>query len=380
MARILIISTIPATIKAFLLPYAEYFRANNWIVDGMADEITTCSDCRKTFSHVWDVNWSRNPLDLRNLFRAPKQLRELVKLQRFDLIHVHTPIASFVTRYALRYRVTDKRPTIIYTAHGFHFYSGGNPLTNALYLFLEKMAGNWTDYLVVMNEEDLRAARRYKLVPQDRLKYMPGIGVDASGLSEKVTSEESIQRIREELGLAPRDKMFLMVAEFIPRKRHCDAVRALALVGSGDVHLTFAGRGPLQRSIEKLAENLGVGNQVHFLGFRSDIPDLMRAANGVLLTSSHEGLPRSLMEALSLSIPCIGSDIRGTRDLLAGDCGLLFTRGDVHGLAHEMSWILNHPDDASEMGARGREKMKHYDIRHILKLHEDLYEEALSAP
>ena len=77
--------------------------------------------------------------------------------------------------------------------------------------------------------------------------------------------------------------------------------------------------------------------------------------------------------------PCIGSDVRGTRDLLADGCGLIFKTDDQQGLTQAMAWMIAHPEETKTMGKRGRQKMVDYDINHILQLHEELYEEALAS-
>ena len=77
--------------------------------------------------------------------------------------------------------------------------------------------------------------------------------------------------------------------------------------------------------------------------------------------------------------PCIGSDVRGTRDLLANDCGVIFKTDDQADLTRAMTWLIDHPTEARSMAALGCRQMERYDIRKILKQHEDLYDEALAA-
>ena len=85
------------------------------------------------------------------------------------------------------------------------------------------------------------------------------------------------------------------------------------------------------------------------------------------------------MESMSLEIPVIGTEIRGTRDLLEGGYGILVKVGDVKGLTQAMAWVLDHPEEAQAMARRGREHITHYEVQLILKLHETLYAEALDA-
>ena len=377
MNRILFVTTIPGTLRAFLLPFAQHFRAKGWQVDAMAQGISNCAKCLHSFDRVWEVEWSRNPLDPQNLIIAPPQIRLAIAQQDYDIVHVHTPVAAFVTRYALNNLRQQGKPKVIYTAHGFHFYRGGKPLKNLSFLALEKLAGRWTDYLLVINREDEEAAKRYGLVPPERVCYTPGIGVDTDYYSPGNVPEAEVVRVRQELGLSPETPLFLSIAEFNPGKRHQDILKALARLSRSEVHLAFAGTGPLMEQMQLLASDLGIQNQVHFLGYRQDIPALIRASTATLLASEREGLPRSVMESLCLEIPVIGTQTRGIRDLLEGDCGLIVNLGNVEELGEAMARILDRPEEAKMMGKRGRERMKGYEVRQIIKLYDRLYATAL---
>lgn len=378
MTRLLMVATVPITMHNFLTPIARYFRAKGWRVDAMAQGISTNSDSVAAFDHVWDITWSRQPFDPSNLLRAPRRIREVVEREGFDIVHVHTPIAAFVTRFALRERQTPNRPTVIYTAHGFHFYRGGPLLRNCAFRALERIAASWTDQLVVINEEDRQSARLLGL-PPERITYMPGIGVSPDRYNPEVVTDADIRRVRRELGLAAEAPLFLAAGELIPRKRQTDLVAALARLTDPAAHLAVAGDGPEEGTLRAQARRLGVADRVHFLGYRDDIPTLNRAAVASLLVSQQEGLPRCLLESLCLNVPVIGSDIRGIRDLLAGGVGLLTPVGDVDAIAAAMRWVLNHPREVRVMTARGREwVVANATEAAILAAHECLYQRALS--
>lgn len=378
MNSLLFVTTISGTARGFLLPFAQHLRAKGWRVDAMAEGISTCPKCLETFDRVWEVEWSRNPLDPKNLMVAPQQIQKVVAQQGYDIVHVHTSVAAFVSRYALNDMRKQGRPKVIYTAHGFNFHPGGKPIKNLSFVALEKLAGHWTDYLVTINREDEEAAKRYRIVPTERLRYIPGIGVDVEYYNPNAVSEVEVVRVRQELGLSPENPLFLFIAEFNPGKRHRDTLKAFARLARPEIHLAFAGTGPLMEEMRRLASELGIQNQVHFLGFRQDIPALIRACVATLLPSEREGLPRSIMESLSLEIPVIATEIRGIRDLLEGGCGLLVKVGDVEGLAGAMAWVLDHPEEARMMGKRGRERMAAYELKQILKLYDSLYTEAIA--
>ncbi|MFM9265953.1 glycosyltransferase family 4 protein [Tychonema sp. BBK16] len=377
MSSLLIITTVPGTIRAFLLPFAHHFREQGWKVHAMACGISENAECLQAFDRVWDVEWSRNPLDPRNFLAAPQVIREVVKTEKYDIIHVHTPVAAFVARYALKDLKKQQKFQVIYTAHGFHFHPLGKPLKNSVFLNLEKLAGPWTDYLVTINHEDESAAKRYKILPAERVRYMPGIGVDLDRYSPRAVAEADVAKVRQKMGLNEENQLFISAIEFIPRKHPQDVLTAFAKLARPDVHLVFAGDGPMFAEMQQLASDLGVQNQVHFLGSRRDVATLMRASVATLLASEQEGLPRSIMESLSLEIPVIATNIRGNQELLESGCGLLFDVGDIDGFAQAMAWMLDHPEDVREMGKRGRDRMATCDVGQIVKMHEELYAEAV---
>lgn len=312
----------------------------------------------------------------RNLAMAGR-IRDIAREQKYDIVHVHTPVAAFVTRLAFQPLRQEQQVQVVYTAHGFHFHSKGGIIRNQLFSLLERKAANWTDFLIVMNREDFRAAKEKQLVGPDRLQFMPGIGVDRLRYSTSTVSQRQLDELHEELNLSAATPMLLMVAEFTARKRHADALRAFSKIADARSRLVLAGGGPLFQSMKRLAAELSLTDRVHFLGPRNDVPVLMKAARALILPSNQEGLPRCILEAMTMGVPVIGSRIRGTEELLERNAGLLVGVGDIDGLAQAMEKVVGDNDAATAMGQAGREQSEAYDLTHILRMHEQLYGEAL---
>jgi glycosyltransferase involved in cell wall biosynthesis len=374
--RILLAASVPAHFRAFHLPWVKRLRELGCVVHGAADRITEMSECVAAFNEVHDVPFSRNPLDLRAASAAGHTIAPLMDQKQFDLVHVHTPVAAYITRkYAHPFRTRGAKT--VYTAHGFHFHSNGSPLTNFIFQTLEKRAGKWTDYLVVINHDDEAAAHDLKIVPPEDIFYMPGVGIDLDQFSPARVSAADIQRVRDELKLSSNDKLVTMVAELIRRKRHCDVIEAIARLNRSDIHVAFVGGGSRRTEIEARVARLGLGKTIHFLGYRRDIPALFRAATCSNLTSQFEGLPRSVMEALCLEVPVVGADARGIRDLLAGGGGIIVPIGDTARLAEAIRDLIDNPGKSRAIGAAGRRSMAPYSLPIVLSLHEQLYRRAL---
>src|SRR5690625_1308270 len=173
--RLLIAAGTPRRIETFLLPYARHMRAAGWRVDALANGAHASAVLQDEFSSVHDIDWSRSPVDLNNYIGIPGQLRELVSTNSYDVVHVHSGTPGLVLRFALR---KLSRPRVVYTANGFRFHGGGSLTGNALHSMLERMAGPWTDELIVVNTEDHAAALRLHLVPTGHLHLLSGSGID----------------------------------------------------------------------------------------------------------------------------------------------------------------------------------------------------------
>jgi len=200
---------------------------------------------------------------------------------------------------------------------------------------------------------------------------MPGIGVDPDWY-EPVCSPDVRRRYRDELGIPPDEPMFAMIAEFIPRKRHHDALEAFSLVTKRlKCHLVLVGDGPLLEATRAKAQESG-GN-IHFLGYRKDVRPIIAAADATLLTSDLEGLPRSVLESMALATPVIATRARGSRDLLDLGVGISVPVGDPAALAEAMIWMHENPAAARALGLTGRKNISHFAIAEVLQLHKELY-------
>lgn len=373
MPKLLIIATVPTMIRAFLLPFSRHYRELGWQVDAAANQISELTEIHSEFDACYDLPLTRNPTDLKIIMQSPTIIRRVVEQGQYDIVHVHSPIAAFLVRFALK--DIKNKPKVVYTAHGFHFHRHGKPLTNFIFQQLEKMAAPWCDALITVNKEDYQAAKQAGFAT--RIEYMAGIGVDTHSLTAEDILPVQTDQIRQQLSLKESDVLFLMIAEFNLGKRHFDALNALAQTPS-NVHLAFAGVGGLFDEVKNVAAQLGVEQRVHFLGFRRDIPILVRASRAVMLPSEREGLPRSLLEAMSLSTPIIGTNIRGIAELAADNCGLLHEVGDSRGLAQAMTTLAEQPTLAQEMGQAARQKVLAYDVQKIIEHHDKLYAELLA--
>ena len=375
---LLTVATVSMTIKGFLTPYATHFRERGWRVEAAANGATTDPGLQGIFDELHELPLSRSILDVGGMLRALEAISRIVE-GGFDIVHVHTPIAAFVTRAAIRRMPPAKRPAVVYTAHGFHFYPRGGRLTNAVFLTAERVAGRWTDRLIVINDEDHAAALRHRIVPRRRLVLMPGIGVDTGWYDRARVTPDDIAAARARLPVDPGTPLFAVVGELSLRKRPFDVVAALGMMKDRESHLVFVGDGPGRPRVEAAIRGSGVGDRTHLVGSLADVRPVVLASAALVLASSMEGLPRCVMEAMSLEVPVVATDARGSPDLVEPDAGIIVPVGDVPALARAMDRVLEDPDAARAMAATGRRRIvEQFELSTLLGHHEELYRDVLA--
>ena len=321
-AKILFISNIAKRVGSFSVASIEaakecgmeYYYAANW----EAATIEQRKEDEDRFGiHLVHIDLARSPYSLKNI-TAYKQLVKLIKDEGIDYIHCNTPVGGLLGRLAGKKCKVKK---VIYQAHGFHFYKGA-PLKNWLiYYPIEKWLAHYTDALITINKEDYERAQGFRLRNNGKVYYVPGVGID---LSQYELPENTRELKRKELGLKSTDVALISMGDLIDRKNYPVAIESVAKANNPSLQYFICGKGPEEEKLKKMAVDLSVREQVHFLGFRTDIKELLKASDIFLFTSKQEGLARSMMEAMASGLPCIASRIRGNTDLIDGkNCGFL---------------------------------------------------------
>lgn len=360
--KVLFIASVYTHLAAFHIPFMKLLQEKGYEVYAAASSAEGHKeDVEAAGVTCWEVPFARSPCGSANVL-AYRRLRALLKEHRFDLIHVHTPVAAFLGRYLAK---TTNQGPVLYTAHGFHFYKGAPRRNWLIYYNAERLAARWTDGLIVMNGEDFDNARRLGFEAGKNLFYVHGVGVDLSKFSTPVTEKGSV---RAALGIDPDDMVITCVAELINRKNHTFLLEAWQEFTRqyGHGHLLLVGTGEKMGAIQQRVELERIP-RVHFLGYRRDVPQILRETDIVTLVSKHEGLPKCIMEAMAAGKPVVATNVRGNRDLVEhGKTGLLVELGDVDGLAAAIKKLVFDPEHRAALGAAGREKIQDYSLEKVL--------------
>ena len=161
--------------------------------------------------------------------------------------------------------------------------------------------------------------------------------------------------LRQELALAPQDRLVVAVGNLYPVKGHKYLVEALGLLGPRhpSLHVAIAGRGETADALAAQADRLALGGRLHLLGLRSDVPNLLASADAFVMPSLSEGLPLALLEAMLAGCPIVATEVGEVGAVLAGgEAGILVPPGDSSALAAALERVLVDSGAARQMAKR----------------------------
>jgi glycosyltransferase involved in cell wall biosynthesis len=207
--------------------------------------------------------------------------------------------------------------------------------------------------------------------PEDRVHVIPN-GVDTDRFQPCQRDVALVQR----LGIPPDARIVGLVAVLRPEKNHELFLRAAAIVRRqvANVHFVFVGDGAQREVLERLRKELGLGDVVHFLGSRRDVPELLPLFDVFALTSKIEASPVSILEAQACGVPVVATRVGSIPDsVLDGQTGLLVSPGSVDEVAAAVLRVLRSPELAASLRALAREHVvSHHSLDGTVRGYEEL--------
>lgn len=308
MKKVLFIANTSLHIKLCHIPYLKMFHDNGYIVHVATNSINDELPCDKQIV----LSLKRYPFSLIN-FKAIKEIRKLVKEEKYDVISCHTPMGGFLGRVSVI--GTNYHPLIFYTAHGFHFYKGCKLINYLLYYNIELFLSKYTTCILTMNQEDYLRSKKFKCPTY----LINGIGYDPNRLKSE--------------NMASFDSYFVVtyVAEISKRKNQINLIKKLNKIDLEKEHIMVLLIG--NSLIKNLSKYLKSPNIKH-IPFTDNIGYYLKRSDLVISASTQEGLPLNIIEGMSLNKMIIATNIRGNRDLINANNGILVD--DLDSLVREI--------------------------------------------
>lgn len=319
-------------------------------------------------------------------FLAFLRLLRLLRLLRPHIVHTHSSKAGILGRWAVWFNNLISHFTfhishsikIIHTFHGFGFNPYQKWLTRKFFILAEQLTTKITDKLIAVSEENIKKGINYSIGSKEKYVLIRS-GIKINQFVEvRINPDEK----KKELNIQPEEKVVTMIAPFKPQKAPLDFVEVAKLVTSYRLQVTskvkflLVGDGELRKSLESRVKSLGLKDKVLFLGWRKDIPEILAITDIFVLTSLWEGLPRTIIEAMSSGKPVVATAVDGNREIVKnGITGFLVPPKEPQKIAEKVIFLLTNQGIAQKMGDEGRKIINtSFDIDHMVNQLDQLYQ------
>ena len=300
-------------------------------------------------------------------YRVYSRLDSALKECEPDVIHTHL----HVLRYALPSMLLMKRVSMVHTVH------------NLAEREIEPRARLIQRYALTHGVKPIAVAEEVA-ASIESLYGIQNCRVISNCIPTDVYASPPTPRKdwRAKEGFKDSDILFVCVARFAPQKNQALLLKSFAQGPASDphAHLVLVGEGDLRKGLEEQARDLGLSGKVHFLGLRSDIPEVLGAMDVFVLSSDYEGNPLSVLEAMASGLPIVSTAAGGVPNLFeSGKEGFLVPPGDLQGLAKSMNSFLKYQAARESMGAAAaRRARESFDLSTMVRAYEQVYEELLA--
>ena len=291
-----------------------------------------------------------------------------------SIVHTHTSKAGLLGRLAAK---LVGIPIIIHKPHGHVFFGYFGPFKTKMFIILERLASKITDKIVALTNGEKEDYILFKIADEDKFVIMPS-GVELNKFKELPLKE--IQNYKKKLGIPETSLVVGTVGRLVPVKGPEFLIEAAKHIISKnpDTLFIFTGDGPLKQNLEKKAFDLGIKENVIFLGWKDDVSKIISIYDVFALPSLNEGMGRVLVEAMALGKPIVASNIGGIPDLVIhGKNGFLVPPKNPKELAKYIQILLEDEEKREKMGLAGKKIALNFSARNIVEKTEELYGELL---
>jgi glycosyltransferase involved in cell wall biosynthesis len=303
----------------------------------------------------------RGKLDVHRLL----PLVGLLRRQRFDVVHSHMFGSNLWSSLSGR---ACGVPVIIAHEHTWS-YSG-----DRVRLWMDgHVIGRLVTCFVAVSEADRERMIKLEGVQADRIKVIPTAYVPHLATANG--------NIRSELGLTS-DAQIIGVAAVMREQKALDVMldaHATLLARKPNVHLVIAGDGPCRPALERQIERLGIARNVHLLGRRTDIDQILECADVGALSSEYEGSPLFVFECRAAKVPLVATAVPGVTELVHTDrTGLLVPPRNPRALAEALERVLSDPALSARLAEEAARDLERFEIANVASRFADLYEQLVA--
>jgi glycosyltransferase involved in cell wall biosynthesis len=289
-----------------------------------------------------------------------RQLGEHFARQRPDLVQAFLFHANLVSRIAAR------RANVRQVVCGIRVAERNS----RWHLWLDRWTTRLVDRYVCVSESVAEFCRTRARLPPERVLVIPN-GIDC----QRYPARDPVAPIL--LGVPADRRLVTFVGRLEPQKGLRWLIESAPqwLARLSDCDLVVVGRGPEQSSLQRLCDEAGIAERVHWVGWRADVPQVLAASHLLVLPSRWEGMPNAVLQAMASRLPVLATDVEGVRELLGENAEpQVVSYGDTRALVDKLVAILSHPALSAELGTRNRHRAeRQFRIDRVVAAYESLW-------
>ena len=348
----------------FRLPYAYYLKSLGYEVMAILPEDSFVERVRESGLHVQTYKLKKNSLDPISLFICVRQFKRMRKSFSINMVHAFRLQPNIAA--CLAFAFSSKTQVVAHiTGLGYAFSS--RSIKSLFYrvaiLFLYQISLLFAHKIVVQNSSDFKLLSRLLFI-RPRLRLIESSGIDCIKFSRKNAEPHFVKSLKRRIEHADGQKVVTFTGRLLREKGILEFLEAARRISDSGLSVKFVIAGWLDKnnpsciSQTELEEYL-INKNIVYLGMIHEITELLYLSDIFVLPTYREGFPRSVLEAMSMSLPVSTSNVPGASDAVThGDNGLLTEPRNTDSLINAILYLLNNKEIATTMGSLGRNRVE----------------------
>lgn len=375
--RIIQVTAIDMTMNNFLNPLNKASKKKGYEIHCVCSKGPYEEEIKSNGYYFHNVSIDRE-INVKKNVKSVLKMIKLFKSIKPDIVHVHTPVAAVLGRIAAK---IAKVPTVIYTAHGFYFHEGMPTKKYKIFFYIEKYIGRYfTDYIFTQSEEDFEVARKNKFLKNKNNYVLIGNGINLDNkFNIDKFSEGHTEALRKKYKIGENDIVVSFIGRLVKEKGILDLLESYKHLESKNVKFLIIGSLPQgERDTEtlKLLEKFKDNSNIIFTGQVTNVNEHLYLSDIFCLPSYREGMPRSIIEAMSMRNAVIATNIRGSREeVLHNETGYLCNVGASKEIAMYIDDLVKHQSKMDDFKKNGLKRARNlYDENKVIEKQLNIFE------
>lgn len=309
-------------------------------------------------------------INLKKDLHAIKEIKKILKKQKYDLLYMHSSKAGALGRIATMFKFKQK---IIYNAHGWYFNAKISKCKKIIFAFIEKILALKTNIIINISKSEYNSALKCKIAKKSKLKIVEN-GIDFNYFKDY---EKYRKIIRKEYGIKDDEIVIGVVGRISEQKDPMTTIKAFKILNkeNNKFRLMFIGSGELEKSVMDFAKNNNIENKVIITNWVKSVKEYISSIDIAILPSKWEGFGLAILEYMACDKPIVATNVGGISDIIKNNVnGYLVKPEDYQELSNKILEVISNQELSKEMIENNKIYRNKYSIKNTAKNSMNIFE------